>query len=548
MTQPDDTGDATSSAADAHQRVADLVEGALDQASDAPPPADDGGTTDARAPDKQAKPKGQKRATSPKAGDSDAPRQRAPAQRDNLLSVCQTVDLWHAPDGTEYATFAVKAHRENWPIRSRRFKSWLAGRAYAELGIAPGGQALEDSLRILEARALHEGQERIPIKRTAGRDGKIIIDTGQPDWSVIEVACGGWRTVEHHNWPIVRSNSTCALPIPEAGESIDRLRQFLNTTEEADFKMVVGWLVMALGGEGEFPILSISGEQGTGKSTFTTLLRKLVDPAPIDHRSIPKDIRDLAIAAYNSHVISFDNVSHIEIDMADAMCRTASGSGFATRLLHSDKEENVINIHNPIILNGIPSLTERGDLAERMATVRLRVIPENERQTKRKLGPAFEKEAPYIMGALLDGLCSGLRNVESVELPSLPRLADFVIWVEACAPGLGWAQGDFAALYANNRANAADSAFEADAVAVAIATMMQARARVTWTGTPTELLAELALHTSEAARHARAWPVTAQGLGNRMDRAAPLLRRRGVHFEKRHSGQRYYSIWCDPTE
>lgn len=549
MTVPDDQDSGASPAPDAHKRIADIIKGALDQASDALPAADDGGTADSLPQDRQAKPKGRKRSTAPKAGDGDASaRQRAPAQRDNLLSVCQTVDLWHAPDGTEYATFAVKTHRENRPIRSRRFKSWLSGRAYAELGIAPGAQALEDSLRILESRALHEGPERVPIKRTARRDGLIIIDTGRADWSVIEVAGSGWRIVESHDWPIVRSNSAQALPVPEAGEAIDRLRQFVNTSEEADFKLAVAWLVMALGGDGAFPILSISGEQGTGKSTFATLLRKLVDPNEVDHRSLPRDTRDLAVAACNSHVLSFDNLSHIDAEMADALCRAATRSGFATRQLHSDKEETVIQLHNPVILNGIPALTERADLADRLVTVRLRPIPESERRTERELWPAFEGEAPFILGALLDGLCSGLRNIDKVELPTKPRMADFVTWVEACASGLGWAQGDFAALYTDNRANAADSAFEADAVAVAIAAMMQARARVTWTGTPTELLAELALHTSEAARHARTWPVTAQGLGNRMDRAAPLLRRRGVHFEKRHSGQRYYSIWCDTSE
>ncbi|HRK23631.1 MAG TPA: hypothetical protein PLQ11_01620 [Beijerinckiaceae bacterium] len=242
MTVPDDQDSGTAPANDPHQRISDMVEGSFNN----PLPAFSHGVEDTgRAdgppdPNDRTQRKRRKRPASSKVGESDASaRQRAPAQRDNLLSVCQTVDLWHAPDGTEYATFSVRAHRENWPIRSRRFKSWLAGRAYAELGIAPGAQALEDSLRILESRALHEGTERVPIKRTARRDGLAIIDTGRADWSVIEVAGSGWRIVERHDWPIVRSNSAQALPVPEAGEAIDRLRQFVNTSEEADFKLAV---------------------------------------------------------------------------------------------------------------------------------------------------------------------------------------------------------------------------------------------------------------------------------------------------------------------
>ena len=47
---------------------------------------------------------------------------------------------------------------------------------------------------------------------------------------------------------------------------------------------------------------------------------------------------------------------------------------------------------------------------------------------------------------------------------------------------------------------------------------------------------------SEVVRRARSWPATAQALGNRIDRVAPLLRARQIHIERRHSGVRTITL------
>jgi hypothetical protein len=56
-------------------------------------------------------------------------------------------------------------------------------------------------------------------------------------------------------------------------------------------------------------VLVLSGEQGSAKSTFSTLLRELVDPNTAPLRALPREDRDLFIAASNGHVLAFDNVS-----------------------------------------------------------------------------------------------------------------------------------------------------------------------------------------------------------------------------------------------
>ena len=60
---------------------------------------------------------------------------------------------------------------------------------------------------------------------------------------------------------------------------IDDLYEFLNVGHGGDFVLIVAWLVAALRPRGPYPILVISGEQGTAKSTASAVsLVKVASP------------------------------------------------------------------------------------------------------------------------------------------------------------------------------------------------------------------------------------------------------------------------------
>jgi energy-coupling factor transporter ATP-binding protein EcfA2 len=470
---------------------------------------------------------------------------RAP-HRDTLMALTTFIDLWHSPDGDGFATFTVGDHREARPIRSDNFKRWLYGRSFEETGIVPGNQAVEDTLRVLEARAINEGHEQEPWRRVGSRNGKLYLDLCDRAWRAIEIDGKGWRLLEKHNLPFVRSKGMRPLPVPEDGYAIDELRGFLNVSEDEDFVLVVAWLIASLRDRGPYPILVVNGEQGSGKSTFSRLLRTLVDPNAAPIRTASRDERDLIVMAMNSHVLAFDNMSKVDIWLSDALCRLATGGGFSTRALHTDSGEMLFMGQRPIILNGIPALTDRPDLADRAVNVRLRSISESERSAEDEFWANWDAAYPRVFGALLTGLSAALRNIGSTRLTGSPRLADFAKWLTAAEPGLGWEPGAFMQAYSDNRRSVADSAFEADAVAIAIRDLMATRV-APWEGTPTELLAALEGHASEHARKMRTWPATAQGLGNRLDRVAPLLRGQGLAFERLKSGNRIIRIFRLPN-
>ncbi len=472
-------------------------------------------------------------------------RRRGPPQRDCLVSMAEGLGavIWRSTDGDAFASIPVGDHVEHWPLRSPQFKNWLAANFYAEHGGAPGAQAAEDALRVMEARALYNGAMHPVFLRVGKVDGAVWLDLGDDAWRAVRVTAHGWEVVNRPPVKFRRSKSLRALAEPEAGEGVNELRRFVNVRSDADFMLLAAWLVGALSPSGPYPILAVNGEQGSSKSTLTKVLRRLIDPNMAPIRAAPRDDRELIIAAVNSWAICLDNLSGIPAWLSDALCRLATGGGFSARELFTDWGEALWDGQRPIILNGIPDLAARPDLADRCILLTLPAIPEDQRRSETAFWADFDAREPFILGALLDAVSSALRHLPHTHLTAKPRLADFALWVTAAEQGLGWTPGEFLAAYMTNRAGAVETTIEADPIAGAICALVADR---DFQGTATELLASLETKVSETVRKSRVWPA-ANKLKDRLRRLAVPLRQIGVvmDLELRSSDQsrtRLYSI------
>ena len=448
-------------------------------------------------------------------------------QAHRLIELAADAELFHDSGDGRFATIPQNDHRETWPIRSRGFKDWLLRRFYAATGKAPGSQAMQDVLGILEARARFDGPEQSVFVRIGEHGGNIYVDLCDSGWRVAEITpAGGWSVIESA-LKFRRTPGMLPLPIPERGGSLLELRPFINSDEDA-FKLIVAWLVQAHSPTGPYPILVVEGEQGSGKSCVARMLRSLVDPATAPLRTLPRDERDLAIAAANSWVLAFDNLSGLAKDVSDALCKVATGSGFATRQLYTDDAEAIFNSCRPILLNGIDRIASRGDLLSRSIVVTLKPIPDRGRKTETELWGAFETVRPRVLGALFDAVSIALRRLPETKLDRLPRMADFAKWVSAAEPALPWEPGGFMAAYTGNRIEAVAASIEADLVASAIRDFMQTRE--SWEGTASALLSGLEAVTDEKTKKDKGWPQTSKALGKRFRRAMSPLRAIGIEI------------------
>src|SRR5262249_45206108 len=266
---------------------------------------------------------------------------------DVLLNVATTARLFHASDGIGFAELIIDGHWETWPLRSKRFGAWLRQHSYERTWDAPSPAAFNAALNVLEAQAQFDGPQRNVSVRLAEQDGRIYLDLADEFWRFIEISANGW-IAEDPPVRFRRSAGMQPLPLPVRGGAIESLAPFLNLTSENDFVLVVAWLLGALRAGGPYTVLAIAGEQGSAKTVLSKLLRAVIDPSVAPVRALPRDERELFIAASNGHVLAFDNLSGLPPWLSDTLCRLASGSAFSTRRLFTDQDEILFAAARPV--------------------------------------------------------------------------------------------------------------------------------------------------------------------------------------------------------
>ena len=308
--------------------------------------------------------------------------------------------------GTAYADIPVNEHRETWPIRSKRFRSWLRRCHYETTGEAASPAIVRSALDLLEARAQFDGPERAVHIRTAAHAGRIYLDLADEHWRAVEIGTDGWRVVGLPPVRFRRPAGMLPLPPPEPGGSIEALNSFLNLPSRTDFVLIVAWLLAALRSGGPYPLLAISGEQGSAKTVLSKLLKALIDPNAAPVRALSREQRELMIAANNCYLLAFDNLSGLPHWLSDALCRLATGGSFAVRQLYTDDEEVLFEASRPILLNGIEDVISRPDLGDRAIFLTLAPIAEADRRPEADLWrefaiarPAHPKRTPRRGGA-----------------------------------------------------------------------------------------------------------------------------------------------------
>ncbi len=459
---------------------------------------------------------------------------RGPTQADILIELAQSAELFHSPDGTGFADLDMNGHRETWPIRGKGFRRWLTRRFFEETGGAPSSEALQSVLNVIEAKAHFDALERTVHIRVGGLHGRLYLDLGDEAWCAVEIDDTGWRVIDYPPVRFRRVSGMKPLPIPVPGGSIETLRSFLNVQSDADFVLVVAWALACLRNRGPYPVIVLSGEQGSAKSTFSAVLRALLDPNTAPLRALPREDRDLFIAASNGHVLAFDNVSGLPAWISDTLCRLATGGGFAVRQLYSDQDEVLFDAARPVILNGIEDIVTRPDLADRAVFLTLEPIPDERRRPEQELWAAFEAERPRVLGALLDAVSKGLAMLPRTKLERLPRMADFALWATACETAL-WPAGTFWSAYCGNRDEAVEGVIDADPIAAALRAVMVERSE--WTGTASELLGALAEAAGERIAKSKTWPDSPRTLSGRLRRAATFLRKLGIEISFAREGR-----------
>ncbi|MFE9296305.1 ATP-binding protein [Streptomyces niveus] len=450
---------------------------------------------------------------------------RGPSQASQLVALArERYELFMSEDGRPYG---VKIDGANiaLPLRGRAgLRSQLA-RIYTDDndGSVPSQSALADAMTVLEGVAA-SAEPRVPHVRVARDGDSIVVDLATADGRCVVISPDGWQRVARS--PVLFRRSGAMKPLPEPladGDGLPKLRDLLNTSDEG-FRLLVGWLVATFIPDLPHPILTFRGEQGTGKSKGAAMVIGIIDPSGAPKRTAPRDIKSWATQAFNSWALCLDNVSIIADWLSDALCRAVTGDGIVDRALYTDDDVVVLEFRRVLAMTTIDAGALAGDLAERLLTIELNLIPDHKRREEAELDAVYADAHASILASLFELLAQVLKVLPDVRLTERPRMADFARVLAAVDQVQGW---NTLESYKSSARDAVADVLDGEPFAQAVVALVDSAGSEGVTLTAQELLD--AVHAPD--RLPKKWPKDSTRAAGQLKRLAPALRTVGVDVD-----------------
>jgi hypothetical protein len=400
---------------------------------------------------------------------------------------------------------------------------------------------MDRTIEALAAQAIYDGEQRETSKRIGHAQDAVWVDLCDDSRRIVRVTAEGWDLVPDDGCPVrfLRPANMRALPEPTPGGTLDGLQKLLSVNAEGLVAIAAYMLGAFMPPPGGFPILAVTGEQGSGKSFGCRVIRGLLDPSALALRRAPKDEGDLGAALNSGYMLAFDNLSTVPGWLSDGLCSLATGGGIAKRGLYTNADEHVVTGRCPVLLNGINDVVSAPDLAERCLFVEFERPLDANRLTEAELEARWERERCSVLGALLDRVSRALRDRGNVKPGSLPRLADFALWVYAGTPEAE--RDEVWRVLTDNRKVKNLSTIEDDPLASAVWVLAKQGG---FDGTARELLARLNEQVGVTGRNDRpeGWPASPDALGKAMRRLIPVFGSVGIEVRQHRAKERIWMI------
>jgi len=445
----------------------------------------------------------------------------------------QILTPWQSEDGRLFLDYMAGSQRRTLtvtPSGGCDFRGWFTAFCVDDQGFVPGGDYVSASQAYFAHWVKTTGKKLKDFIRVGGKVGDLYLDVGNDGNDCWHISAAGIKHVNGGPSHIRMVRGAGMLPLVEPDLScppseLPKLLKHFVGADEDTLMLLVAWLLGCMRPEGPYPVLTISGEQGSGKSTILRLMRRIFDPHALDMRTPPEDQRDLQAMVRNSFMLAFDNVSFVSNKMSDALCVISTGTGAqGGRALYTNAEESAVRVCRPVAMNGIPDVVERGDLVDRSIHVHLPRIDPTERRDDHEFWETFNTEHPRLLGALMNAALIATQNYANVKLVEKPRMSAFAVWVVAAEKAFGWPEGRLMQVYKANRSLAENQLMEFNGVASAMLRLMDKKTE--FSGTYSDLIGALEMHVGPR----ESLPKSSHGFAAELRRVRPALERHGLKF------------------
>lgn len=472
-----------------------------------------------------------------------------------VMMAQQNYDVAMSATGVAYAIPKSKPRIAR-PLRGRSsLRAELAKQWFLSQNKTASGDALTEAITTLEGFAAE--LEPVTVHTRVARFGtELWLDLANEKGEAACISRNGWWITDEPPILFRRTALTNPLPRPEVSVSgllphLDVMRLFGHiNVDTADWPLVIADLVAALDPDIPHPVVSITGEQGTAKTTASSILAALVDPSAAPTRKAPKDAEEWVVAASGSWRVAIDNIGRAGIPdwLSDSFCRAATGTGDVRRALYENDDIHVISFRRSVIINGITLGRMSEDLADRALPIRLLAIDPVNRKDDQQVWDTFNADHPRLLGALLDLAVEVLRIKDTVEPAHRPRMIDFARYLAAVDAILGT---DGLGHYIEAKDEIAANTISDDPFIEALESWVTGLAnKGSVTARASEILEGVTNHAAASAasmlvswKPPMGWPQTAQGVGTKLTYMAPELRRLGWHVSEQRNSHTKRKVW-----
>lgn len=451
-------------------------------------------------------------------------------QAETIIRLVKEQDtvLFHDTLKEPYAAPVINGHREI-KIFDSDFNIWITGLYYNAEKKAAKKDSISQAIDILKARALYETRTALTLDtRVTQSDNTFWYDLSDENWRNIKVTKSGWEVIDNPPILFKRFNHQSPQVLPKKDGEIKRLLSYINLRN--NHTLFLCWLVCCFVPNIPHAMPIFFGEKGAAKTTTCILLKKLIDPSVTDTLTIPKDSRSLAVNLQKHWFLPFDNVSRIDDETSDTLCRAITGGAIQQRKLNTNADDYIFTFQKCLALNGINNVANRPDLLDRAILIELRRIDETDRRELKELMSEFNDDVPYILGGIFDTLSKAMEIYPTVKLDRLPRMADFARWGYAIGEALGGLGNEFLEQYRENQNIRNVEVIHSDVVATMIVEFMKNTHE--WTGLISELhkLLEAKILQCGISTRCKEFPTKPNVLSKKLKGIESNLREVGISF------------------
>ena len=463
-----------------------------------------------------------------------APRRKVDMVQE-FVSLARTLEYAKDPLANLYATIKDEAFTDIVPVKSKAFLGFVRDRIYE----ITGNFLTEKDFRAGQEQVVYHAEKKSPpekgtINRVLTDESHIYLDmrTTPPSFLKYDLHTGDQEYVPTAPFLPLRFPGQKSLPKPirhADGKAFDEFFHMLNVGDVHDQALIKSFLVARMAyGELITPCLVFLGNQATGKTTLSKLIKNIIDPTNAPSH-MPTKLEDLKLLLAHQFMPVLDNVSNISSEFSDQLCTAVTGIECGKRALYKDDEMHLMYLKTSAIITSIKIPHFKDDLASRIFFIRRPPLAGGHTSLS-LIEKKFTAMHPYLLDELLQ-ISREVRKYDfSEHLITTERNVDFTgVMSLVCQHVYGDTDLARKIVDRNNHYRGIEALNGNVAVAAILLFMSDKRG---WKGTLTELIAAI----KENGSHTPDFPEAANAFSRMMNKGMSTLEGNGIIIRKQANG------------